>query len=290
MMPAKIRSTMELIQEDLSPGFTELTGTPLSIPAQIDALSGDPNFMTSFARGLAVVQAFSNRKRLMTISQLSLKTGFSRAAVRRCVYTLAKLGYVGTGDNHHFYLRPRILSLGYSGISSMPLASAAQPVLEYVSRRSPESCWIGTLDGNETICAAHANATRLNSIDFQVGSRLSAFSTSVGRVLLASLSPEDQESCIERTEFRPHRDGTPYPRTKMRQILSLTRRMGYSIVNQELEVGVWAVAVPVYDPSGKVVAGLCIARLSEGESSETMLMKFLPRLQHGARELGMLLK
>jgi IclR family pca regulon transcriptional regulator len=290
MMPAKIRSNTELVQEVLSPRFAELTGTSLSIPAQIDELTGDANFMTSLARGLAVVQAFSSRKRLMTISQLSLKTGFSRAAVRRCIYTLAKLGYVGTGDNHHFYLRPRILSLGYSGISSMPLASAAQPVLEYVSRRSPESCWIGTLDGNETICAAHANATRLNSIDFQVGGRFSAFSTSVGRVLLANLSPEDQESYIGRTEFRPRRDGTPYPRAKMRQILSLTRRMGYSIVNQELEVGVWAVAVPIYDPSGKVVAGLGIARLSEGESSETMLMKFLPRLHHGARELAMFLK
>jgi len=289
-MPAKIRSTTELVQEVLSPGFAELTGTPISIPAQIDALNGDANFMTSFARGLAVVQAFSSRKRLMTISQLSLKTGFSRAAVRRCVYTLAKLGYVGTGDNHHFYLRPRILSLGYSGISSMPLASAAQPVLEYVSRRSPESCWIGTLDGNETICAAHANATRLNSIEVQVGGRMSAFSTSVGRVLLASLSPENQESCIERTEFRPRRSGTPYLRTRMRQILSLTRRMGYSVVNQELEMGVWAVAVPIRDPSGKVVAGLGIARLSEGESSEAMLRKFLPRLRHGSRELSMLLK
>jgi IclR family transcriptional regulator, pca regulon regulatory protein len=289
-MPAKIRSNTELVQEVLSPRFAELTGTSLSLPAQIGELTGDANFMTSLARGLAVVEAFCTRKRLMTISQLSLKTKFSRAAVRRCIYTLAKLGYVGTDDNHHFYLRPRILSLGYSGISSMPLASEAQPVLEYVSRRSPESCWIGTLDGNETICAAHANATRLNSLDFQVGCRLSAFSTSVGRVLLASLSPDDQESCVGRTEFRPRRCGAPYPCTKIRQILSLTRRMGYSIVNQELELGVWAMAVPIYDPSGKVVAGLGIARLSEGESSETMLMKFLPRLQHGARELAMMLK
>jgi IclR family transcriptional regulator, pca regulon regulatory protein len=281
---------MEHAQKPFLPAFGELTAIPLSIPAQIEMLNGDANFMTSLARGLAVVQAFSNRKRLLTVSQLSIKTGFSRAAVRRCIYTLAKLGFVGTDDNQHFYLRPRILSLGYSGTSSIPLMSAAQPVLEHVSHRSPESCWIGTLDGNETICAAHANATRLNSIEVQVGGRMSAFSTSIGRVLLANLSPEERESRIGQTEFRPCQNRTAYSPDQIRQILNLTRRKGYSIVNQELERGVWAMAVPVHDPSGIVVAGLGVAVLSQGESSEAMLLKFLPRLRHGATRLGMLLK
>jgi IclR family pca regulon transcriptional regulator len=290
-MPAKIRLIKEHAQKAFLPAFAELTAIPLSISAQIAMLNGDANFMTSLARGLAVVQAFSNRKHLLTVSQLSIKTGFSRAAVRRCIYTLSKLGFVGTDDNQHFYLRPRILSLGYSGMSSIPMMSAAQPVLEHMSHRSPESCWIGTLDGNETICAAHANATRLNSIEIQVGGRMSAFSTSIGRVLLANLSPEEQESLVEQTEFRPsHNRTTPYSADKIRQILSLTRRKGYSIVNQELERGVWALAVPIHNPSGIVVAGLGIAVLSQGESSESMLLKFLPRLQHGATRLGLLLK
>ncbi len=288
-MSPKIRLS-EYARKGYLSGFAELTATPLSISAQIDVLHGDANFMTSLARGLAVVQAFSGRKRLMTISQVSLKTGFSRAAVRRCVYTLAKLGYVGTDDNHHFFLRPRILSLGYSGVSSMPLASAAQPVLEGVSHRSPESCWIGTLDGSETICAAHANATRLNSIEIQVGSRMSAFSTSIGRILLANLSPEAREIQIERTEFRSRTERVSYSTNKVRQILTAARQVGYSIVDRELEAGVWALAVPIHNPLGNVVAGLGIATLSHDQNSEAMLKKFLPRLQHGAKELGMLLR
>ena len=104
----------------------DTSNTPL---ANINSFSGDPNFMTSLARGLTVIQAFTQKKRQLTISQLSVKTGLSRAAVRRCLYTLAKLGFAGSDDGRHFYLGPRILALGYSYIASMPLATAAQPVL-----------------------------------------------------------------------------------------------------------------------------------------------------------------
>ena len=151
---------------------------PILTPAaQVDALTGDPNFMTSLARGLVVIQAFSERDRRQTISQLSLKTGLSRAAVRRCVYTLVKLGFAGTDDTRHFYLRPRVLTLGHAYISSMPLASAAQPVLEHLSHLLHESSSIATLDDLEIIYVARASATRIMSIDLGVGSRLPAFCT-----------------------------------------------------------------------------------------------------------------
>src|SRR5882672_8150948 len=99
-----------------------LEAVPTPVP-QYDNLDGDPNFMTSLARGLAVIQAFSQRKRHLTVSQISGKTGFSRAAVRRCLYTLSKLGFAGSDDSRHFYLRARVLGLGHSYISSMPLAA-----------------------------------------------------------------------------------------------------------------------------------------------------------------------
>src|SRR5215472_15128605 len=117
------------------------TSTPLSFvellqtsATPMEALQGDPNFMTSLARGLAVIQTFAQTRRDLTISQISGMTGFSRAAVRRCLYTLVKLSFAGTDDNRHYYLRPRVLSLGHSYISSMPLAAAAQPILDHVSR------------------------------------------------------------------------------------------------------------------------------------------------------------
>jgi IclR family pca regulon transcriptional regulator len=113
---------------------------PQTRSAHIDSFTGDPNFMMSLARGLLVIQAFTQKKRQLTISELSAKTGLSRAAVRRCLYTLAQLGFAGTEDGRHFYLGPRILALGYSYISSMPLAAAAQPVLDRLSRELHESC------------------------------------------------------------------------------------------------------------------------------------------------------
>ena len=125
-----------------------------------------------------------------SISQVSVRTALSRAAVRRCLYTLKQLGFADSDDGRHFYLRPRILSLGHSYVSSMPIASSVQPVLEHASRQLHESSSIATLDGLEIIYVARASVTRIMSIDLGVGSRLPAFCTSMGRVLLASLSPK----------------------------------------------------------------------------------------------------
>jgi IclR family pca regulon transcriptional regulator len=257
--------------------------------AQIDALNGDPNFMTSLARGLAVIQAFSSRRRRLTISQISLRTGFSRAAVRRCLYTLVKLCFAGTEDAHYFYLRPRILSLGYAFINSMPLLAAAQPTLEQMSHHSLESCWIGMLEGTEVICVAHANATRVVAVDVRVGSRVPSFCTAAGQVLLANLPEEEQESFIARIKFTRYTKQTVTSATRLRHVLRLVQRNGYAVVDQELEIGVWALAVPIHHQSGRVVAALCIAALSHRVSAEKSVMKFLSRMQDGAQELSMLL-
>src|ERR1700693_4320250 len=200
--------------------------------ANINSFTGDPNFMTSLARGLTVIQAFTQKKRQLTISQLSVKTGLSRAAVRRCLYTLAKLGFAGSDDGRHFYLGPRILALGYSYIASMPLATAAQPVLERVSHELHESCSISTLDRSDIIYVARANVTRIMSIDLGVGSRLPAFCTSMGRILLASLAPEALEAYLAQTEFTKFTERTVTSIQRLQQILALVRRNGYSLVDQ----------------------------------------------------------
>src|SRR5260370_22831294 len=144
---------------------------PTPVP-QCDKLDGDPNFMTSLARGLAVIQAFSQAKRQLTISQISAKTGFSRAAVRRCIYTLSQLGFAGSEDNRHFHLRPRILTLGHSYISSMPLAVAAPPVPEHVSHILREFCSIAPLERPEIVYFPRPNAHPIMPISLCLGRRL----------------------------------------------------------------------------------------------------------------------
>jgi IclR family pca regulon transcriptional regulator len=257
---------------------------------QIEALSGDPNFMTSLARGLAVIQAFSQRKRQLTVSQISNKTGFSRAAVRRCLYTLSKLGFAGSDDSRHFYLRARVLGLGHSYISSMPLAAAAQPVLEHVSHVLHESCSIATLDGMEIIYIARANVTRIMSIDLGVGSRLPAFCTSMGRVLLADLAPEKLEEYLARVEFKRFTDRTVVNAEKLRQVLKVVQRNGYSIVDQELELGLRSMAVPLRNPEGRVVAALNVGAHAQRISIQDLQTRFFPQLQAAAQELCMLLR
>jgi IclR family pca regulon transcriptional regulator len=246
--------------------------------------------MTSLARGLAVIQAFSQRRHDLTISQVSTTTGLSRAAVRRCLYTLAKLGFAGSDDNRHFFLRPRILALGHSYISSMPLATAAQPVLEHISHLLHESCSIATLDGVEIVYIARANVTRIMSIDLGVGSRLPAFCTSMGRAILANLPPEELESVLARIEFKRYTERTITNPAKLTQALRQIRRDGYSIIDQELEHGLRSMAVPIQNPSGKVVAALNIGAHAQRVSIQEMQTKFLPHLRAAAQELCLLLK
>jgi IclR family pca regulon transcriptional regulator len=272
------------------PSESEVPAAPPKNSGDSDAFTGDPNFMTSLARGLAVIQAFSQRRHHLTISQVSTTTGLSRAAVRRCLYTLSKLGFAGSDDNRHFFLRPRILALGHSYISSMPLATAAQPVLEHISHLLHESCSIATLDGVEIVYIARANVTRIMSIDLGVGSRLPAFCTSMGRAILANLPPEELESVLARIEFKRYTERTITNPAKLTQALRQIRRDGYSIIDQELEHGLRSMAVPIQNPSGKVVAALNIGAHAQRVSIQEMQTKFLPHLRAAAQELCLLLK
>jgi IclR family pca regulon transcriptional regulator len=288
MSPANSRTSTE--KQRRSMASTRKRSAEALLPSMpVDEFSGDPNFMTSLARGLAVIQAFSAQKRQQTISQVSAKTGFSRAAVRRCLYTLMKLGFAGTDDSHHFFLQPRILALGHSYISSMPLAASAQPVLEQVSHVLHESCSIATLEGLDIIYVARANVTRIMSIDLGVGSRLPAFCTSMGRVLLANLPPAELESFFERVKLTRYTNRTIVNAEKLRQALRLVLRNGYSLVDQELELGLRSMAVPIQNANGKVVAALNVGTHAQRVSIQELQTKFLPQLRSAARELSMLL-
>ena len=159
---------------------------PNATPAStLDEFAGDPNFMTSLARGLLVIQSFSPQTPRMTISQLSVKTGLSRAAVRRCLYTLSKLGFAGVEDGSRYALRPRMLTLSNTYSASNSLSTAAQPILERMSAELHESFSVATLDGDDIVYIARSSVSRVMSDELHIGSRLPAYCTSMGRVLLA---------------------------------------------------------------------------------------------------------
>ena len=290
-MPAPARTLSPLA----APQTTTTTGVPdgSEVPARatpasaLDQYQGDPNFMTSLARGLVVIQAFTQQNPQMTISQLSVKTGLSRAAVRRCLYTLSKLGFAGAEDGQRYALRPKLLTLSHTYTTSSTLSQAAQPILERMSQTWRESFSVATLDGDEIVYIARTTVpSRVMAVDLHIGSRLPAYCTSMGRVLLAYLPPEQLEAYLTRAELTPHTTRTITTADKLRLALRNVRRLGYALVDQELEVGLRSLAVPVYAPNGRVVATLNLSGNAPRMPVFEMQTHFLAPLRNAAAELG----
>jgi IclR family pca regulon transcriptional regulator len=260
---------------------------PLTIAEEIEAMT-DPSFMTSLARGLAVVRAFSDQRRSLTIAQISHKTGIPRAAVRRCLYTLKQLGYAESEQNN-FSLKPKILSLGYSYLSSTPLTVSAQPCLNSISRVLNESCSLAVLDNSEVLYVARSATSRIMSIALNTGSRLPAYCTSLGRVMLANLPEETLNMYLENVKLRAYTERTVVTVPRLREILADVKQNGFAIVEEELEVGLRSIAVPVHGATGAVHAALNVGAQATRVSSRQLQEDFLPVLLKGAQELSVLL-
>lgn len=257
-------------------------------PAAVEESGGDPNFMTSLARGLAVIRAFSQQRKKLSIAQVSHHTGIPRAAVRRCLHTLGRLGYVTAGERD-FSLSPKILTLGHAYLSSTPLSASAQPFLDRVANAVHESCSLAILEDDEILYVARSAASRIMSVDLSIGSRLPAYCTSMGRVLLASLSSAELAAYLGRVKLLALTPHTLTTRDKLMKALESVHRDGYSIVDQELEIGLRSIAVPVTDASGRTVAAMNIGAQASRAAARLMEQQFLPQLQAAARELGLLL-
>ncbi len=247
-----------------------------------------PDFNTSLARGLAVITAFSQQRPSQSISQLSIKTDIPRAAVRRCLLTLERLGYVGHDPERRTYmLRPKVLRLGYAYLSSIPLVTLGQPVLDALSRRLHESSSLAVLEDHEISYVARSRASRrIMSVDLGVGSRLPAYCTSLGRVLLAGLPSEELKAYLATLRPMRHTQYTITIKEKLRAAIEATRSDGFSIVDQELEIGLRSIAVPITDTRGRVIAAMntsthaSLLPLAEFQST------FLPELRRAAAELS----
>ena len=256
----------------------------------LDEFAGDPNFMTSLARGLLVIQSFTPQTPQMTISQLSVRTGLSRAAVRRCLYTLAKLGFAGADESQRYSLRPKMLTLANTYTASSTLANAAQPILERMSASLGESFSVATLDGDDIVYIARTSVTRVMSVDLHIGSRLPAFCTSMGRVLLAYLPQDQLEQYLSRVHFIQYTPRTITSADKLRLSLRNVRRNGYALVDQELEIGLRSIAVPVQAPNGRVVATVNLSGHAPRMPMLDMQTRFLPHLRAAAAELSVFLR
>ena len=267
--------------------FSSLAPPIVASPAKrIQAFTGDPDFMTSLARGLAVVQAFQERKRHLTIAQISHRTEIPRAAVRRCLHTLIKLGYATT-DGRTYSLLPKVLTLGHAYLSSTPLAVSAQPYLDRMSEQLHEACNMATLEGDDILYIARSATTqRLISVDLSVGGRLPAYCTSMGRILLAALDDASLHEYLQHTDLAPKTSRTLTSKVTLLECLERVRQQGWCIVDQELEQGLRSIAVPVYDASGQVLAALNVSTHAGRVTRAELEQRVLPSMLAASRDLS----
>ncbi len=253
------------------------------------AEASDPNIMTSLVRGLSVIQAFSRQRQMLTISQISQMTDIPRAAVRRCLYTLKALGFADTDGGHQYFLRPRILSLGHAYLTSAPLARSAQPMLLRLSENLNESTSVAILDGDDILYIARASVTRIMTIDLNIGSRLPAAYTSMGRVLLAALPDDQIDACLLRIRSPRYTAYTLANDGALKAEILRVRAIGYSIVDQELEIGLRSIAVPIKAADGRAVASINVGMHASQVGIEELERRMLPALKDTAAELSLLL-
>jgi IclR family pca regulon transcriptional regulator len=246
---------------------------------------GDPDFMTSLARGLHVIRAFAGVDRRLTIADVSRATGLTRAVVRRCLYTLRELGYAAT-DGRTYFLQPRILNLGYAYLSTAAVPIAAQPVLEEMSELLGEASSVAVLDDGAVVYVARAATKRIMSVTLGVGSRLPAYCTALGRVLLAHLTEEQVAVELGKVDFVTHTKHTITSRKKLEEILVQVRTDGYALNDQELEIGLRSIAVPVRNVVGAVVAAMNVSTQASRVSRRELIERCLPTLQAAAERLG----
>jgi IclR family pca regulon transcriptional regulator len=211
--------------------------------------------------------------------------------VRRCLYTLTKLGFAGAEDGSRYSLRPRMLTLSHTYTTSNTLSTAAQPIIERMSAAHRESFSVATLDGDDIVYIARTTVNRVMvAVDLHIGSRLPAYCTSMGRVLLAYLPTEQLEHYLAHVNLVPHTTRTVTSVDKLRVALRNVRRNGYALVDQELEVGLRSLAVPVYSPSGRVVATINLSGNAPRLSILEMQSRFLTPLRNAANELSAYLR
>jgi IclR family pca regulon transcriptional regulator len=266
-------------------------------PADPDALlagtiarhGDDPDFVTALARGLAVLLTLSDKKRRMSIAQVSHRTGIPRAAARRSLHTLATLGFVAADDARRFYLRPRVLSFSHGYLSASPLAILAQPILDRLGEALHEACSLAALDGDEIVYIARSASSRIMSPNLNVGRRLPAYCTSIGQALLAHLPQDELAGYLARVRFHPYTEYTPTSVEQLLPLLAAVRESGFAFASQLMEPRLCTLAVPVRDTAEHYVAGINVILQRRLVTPAEMAERYYRPLTHAAMELGSLL-
>ena len=230
-----------------------------------------------------MIDSFSRERPAQTLSEVAQATGLTRATARRVLLTLTRLGYVQQ-STRTFTLTPKVLDLGYSFLSSFRVVDLAQPSMERLAEEIQESSSMSVLDGPDVVYVARVPTKRIMTISLALGSRLPAYPTSMGRVLLAALPDSEIDHYLETTPLHPLTKHTVTDPAALREVLAKVRDQGYALVDQELEVGVRSVAAPITTVNGRVVAAMNVSGHASRVTVSQLRLEYLPRLLDAAGE------
>jgi len=242
------------------------------------------DFIQSLQRGLAVIDSFSGERPEQTLSAVAQQTGLTRATARRALLTLVELGYVQQ-SGRTFSLTPKVLDLAFSFLSSFRVVDLAQPAMERLVEQIQESSSMSVLDGPNVVYVARVPTKRIMTISLALGSRLPAYPTSMGRVLLSALSDTELDRYIDETKLEPLTRHTITDIDTWREELEKVREQGYALVDQELEEGVRSIAAPITARTG-VIAAVNVSCHASRVTVSRMRQEFLPRLLETAAEIS----
>ncbi len=247
--------------------------------------SAGREYVQGLQRGFDVIKAFSAATPSLTIAAVSERTGLTRAVARRYLLTLLELGYV-VQRGQQFSLTPRVLDLGYTYLSTMSVATLAQPHMERVVEALHESCSLSVLDGGDVVYIARTPAKRIMSINLVVGSRLPAHCTSMGKVLLAALPPDKLTAFFARGPLVRMSEKTICDEAALRKHLADIRHRGWAFSDGESELGVRTVAAPLVDSSGQVHAAINVSGHASRVSMKDLRRVYLPVLLEAATAIS----
>jgi len=250
-----------------------------------DLTPKDPDFVTSIQRGVKVLGVFDRENPELTLKEVAQRSELSPATARRFLLTFKALGYVGA-NGRKYVLRPKILELAYAYLNSMNVDEALQPYLREVVQRTGDSSSVTVLEGTDIVYIANASVRRLVRLGAGVGSRFPAYATSMGRVLLAYRSPAQIDNYFRLEHVRKITEFTETNIDRLRQILVEVRANGYAVVQDELEVGLVAVAVPIWGPAGNVIAAMNCSSVARRTDSQEMLRTRLGLLKEMAQQVS----
>ncbi|MFF2852104.1 IclR family transcriptional regulator C-terminal domain-containing protein [Streptomyces sp. NPDC058001] len=246
--------------------------------------TGDGPYVQSLDRGLAVLRCFGEDRTRLSISDVAREVGVDRAVARRLLHTLAELGYIGV-DGSNFFVRPRVLELAQAYLGAVEFPDVIQPHLAQLTSEIHETAMAFVLDGDEIVYIAGVQARRLVSVNVRVGLRIPAYQSPLGHVLLAAQPAEAREAYLERVDLMPVTRYTITEKPALRDRLAKVADQGYALGDEELEMGLRTIAVPVHDRTGTILAAISIGVLAAAYSARTLVKDLLPRLRQTAGQI-----